>query len=247
MRNRRTIRGFTLTELLVAIVITALVVGFVLRAFVTTAARWQLSDQRIDTFREARAALHLLARDLGRADINGDAQMLILSDLFTVPPDPPFAKEAYAVTPIPNSGKSDLCTVGYYCSYDVIAHAYSLKRLFKNSDLTYVSLASASPDFTALYTKDSPVADDIAGAYVWDLQIRPGVGGNVVDPSSSSSSTWNWLEVRFKAMNPASGRKIRNTSIDGSTWFDPASPLYTTYILPHEQLFVTRIDLHQSQ
>jgi hypothetical protein len=211
------------------------------RVFAAAASQWQSSEQRIDTFRDARAALQIMTRDLGRADTNGAAQMLTLSDPFS-----DFAKEAYAITPIPNAGKSDLCSVGYYCAYDGTAHAYSLKRLFKNSDLTFTSLATASPDFTVLYQKDSPVPDEIAAAYAWDLQVRPGIGQNTV-AITTAPSTWNWLEIRFKSMSPAAGRKIRNTPIDLSTWFDATSPLYQTYILPYEQQFVTRIILHQNQ
>src|SRR5207245_603074 len=114
------------------------------------ASQWQSADQRIDTFRDARAVLQLMARDLSRADINGAAQMLTLSDPFS-----DFAKEAYAITPIANDGKSDLCTVGYYCWYDGTTKAYSLKRVFKNSDLTFTSLATASPNYTAIYQKQS--------------------------------------------------------------------------------------------
>ena len=187
-----------------------------------------------------------MTRDLSRADVNGMAQMLTLSDLYTVP-TPPFAKEAYAITPISNTGKSDLCTVGYYCAYDGVTKAYSLKRLFKGSDATYTSLATALPNFTAIFQKDTPAADEIAAAYVWDLQFHPGVGKDVVDPSTVPSTQWNWLEIRFKSMSTASGRKIRNTPIDLSTWFDATSPLHKTYILPFEQQFVSRIALHQNQ
>jgi hypothetical protein len=53
------------------------------------------------------------------------------------------------------------------------------------------------------------------------------------------------LEIRFKSMSPASGRKIRDSAVDSSTWFDATSPLYKIYILPYEQQFVSRIVLDQ--
>ena len=136
--------------MLIAIAVTLILVGILFRVFAAAASQWQAADQRIDTFRDARAALQIMTRDLSRADINGNAQMLTLSDIYTVP-TPPFAKEAYAITPIPNTGKSDLCTVGYYCAYDNTTKAYSLKRLFKGSDATYTSLATATPNFTTIF------------------------------------------------------------------------------------------------
>lgn len=253
MRRHRPILAFTLVELLVSITITLVIVVVLFQVFAATARQWQTSDQRIDTFRDARAILQIMARDLSRADINGNASMLMLADYFTVAPDPQFAKEAYAITPIPNAGKSSLCAVGYYCAYDGATHAYSLRRLYKNSNVTYTALARPTPDFTALYTKNPSMdptdltRDDVAAGYVWDLQFHPGVGKDFVDPSSVPSSQWNWLEIRFKSMSPASGRLIRNTAINTSTWFDSTSSIYKTFILPYEQQFISRVTLRQNQ
>lgn len=246
MQRARKHTAFTLAELLIAISITVILVGILFRVFAAAASQWQAADQRIDTFRDARAALQIMTRDISRADVNGLAQMLTLSDVFGGA-TPPFAKEAYAITPIPNTGKSDLCTVGYYCSYDGVTKAYSLKRLFKGSDATFTSLATASPDFVTIFKKDTPKPDEIVAAYVWDLQFTPGIGKDLIDPTTASSTQWNWLEIRFKSMSTASGRKIRNTPIDLSTWFDATSPLYKTFILPYEQQFVSRVVLHQNQ
>ncbi|HEY5035835.1 MAG TPA: hypothetical protein VII74_01740, partial [Chthoniobacterales bacterium] len=215
MRRAKSIEAFTIAELLVAIAITLVLVVILFRVFAAAATQWQSADQRIDTFRDARAAMQLMSRDLGRADISGAVQMLTLSD-----PSADFAREAYAVTPVSNIGKSELCAVGYYCAYDTTTHAYNLKRLFKNSDLTFTALANPSPDFTSLYTKNNPTPDETVAAYVWDLQIRPGVGKDIV-AVTTPSSTWNWLEIRFKSMSPAAARRIRDTSVTQTTWLDP--------------------------
>ena len=244
---RRSDHGFTLVELLVAITITVVIMAVLFQVFAAAAVQWQTSDQRIDAFRDARAVLQIMARDLSRADINGAAKMLQLQDFYTVSPDPQFAKEAYAITPIPNPGKSSLCAVGYYCAYDGTTHAYSLKRVFKDSDSVFTSLAVAAPDYDTIYKKDTPQPDEIAAGYIWDLQFRPGIGNNFVDAQAVPSTQWSWLEIRFKAMSPAAGRKIRTTAIDTSTWFDSTSSLYKTFILPYEQQFISRVTLRQNQ
>ncbi len=245
MRRASTTHGFTIAELLIAVAITLIIIVILFQVFAAAARQWQSADQRIDTFRDARAAMQLMTRELSRADLNGDSKMLRLSDIYSGV-TPAFGKEVYAITPIPNEGKSDLCTVGYYCAYDGVTKAFSLKRVFKNSDDTYNSLAHTTPDYDAIYQKDMPNPDEIVAAYVWDFKVFPGVGKDIVAPTSDPA-TWDWLEVRFKSMSPASGRKIRGTAIDISTWFDPVSPLYQTFILPYEQQFVSRIALRQHQ
>src|SRR3954467_1870029 len=93
--------SFTLVELLVAIAVTVVIVTLLSSVFTAAGKQWQASDQRVDSFRDARAALQVIARDLSRADTNGDPQMLTLSD---VEPTGTYAREAFAVTPVPNDG-----------------------------------------------------------------------------------------------------------------------------------------------
>src|SRR2546423_5827049 len=105
--HSHSLASFTLVELLVAIAVTVMIVALLSAVFTAAGKQWQASDQRIDSFRDARAALQIISRDLSRANVNGDAQMLTLSDIDAT--TGAFAKEAFAVTPIPNGGKSDLC------------------------------------------------------------------------------------------------------------------------------------------
>src|SRR5437763_16880060 len=61
-------RAFTLAELLIATGITAIIVvllGTMLGSLLNTASR---SSQRIDPFREARAALQIIERDFSNLD-----------------------------------------------------------------------------------------------------------------------------------------------------------------------------------
>ncbi|HSH37485.1 MAG TPA: prepilin-type N-terminal cleavage/methylation domain-containing protein [Chthoniobacterales bacterium] len=242
-RQQHRHRGaFSLVEVLISIAITTVIVVLLFQVFVAAATQWQASDQRIDTFRDARAALHFIARDLSRAHVNASAGMLRLSDTFG-----DFAKEAYAVTASANSGKSDLCAVGYYCAWDGATKTFTLKRLFRDSDAAFGLLKGATmPNFNALFAKDAALEEAVA-AYVWDLQFRPGVEDTAVNPSSAQPPDWRWVEIRFKSMSPASARRLRDLPVDVSTWFDAASDVYRTHILPFEQQFVTRVSLHQRQ
>lgn len=243
-KNNRAQTAFTLVELLVAMAITILIVAFLGRVLISTTTVWQLSGERIDTFRDARSALQLMTNDLTRANVNGDGGMLTLAN---VPGGADYATEAYAVFPTKNNGKSDLCATGYYLDWDNGSKTFSLRRFFKNSDSTTPSLAKSSVDFATLYDRTQGTTPETIASYVWALEIRPGIGANKVAPSTSSTS-WQWLEVRFKAMSVNAGRKIGViSSIGKTTWGDPSLADYRRFILPNEQQFVTRIQILQKQ
>ncbi len=173
-------RGFTLAEVLIATAITLLVVTLLFGVFSSVVSQWRSSDQRIDAFRDARAALLLITRDLSRAHVNGDRQMITLVDDTGT-----YAKEAYMVTPIPNAGKSELCAVGYYCAWDSVAKTFTLKRLFRDSDAAVTSLQGPTVNFTTLYSKVAANEENLA-ACVWDLQFAPGIDADPEPPSLKS-------------------------------------------------------------
>jgi len=238
-------RAFTLLELLISVAITVAIVAMLGRVLVATTTIYQTADQRMDAFRDAKAALQLMTRDLSQANINGDPKMLNLAQYSS---DGSYAKEAYAITPIKNKGKSDLCSVGYYLDWDSSSKTYSLRRFAKDSDTIIGSLAKTPPDWAALYDRTNGTTPETIASYVWDLQLRPGQGVNAVKPALVPTNQWNWLEIRFKAMSVKAGQKLKVLSaVTQATWNDPTSIEYRKYILPNEQQFVTRVSLFQTQ
>jgi type II secretory pathway pseudopilin PulG len=240
-------KAFTLAELLVATSITIIMIALLGRVLIASTAVWLLADQRVDAFRDARAALQLMTNDLSRANINGDARMLTLSNYAT---DNSYAKEVYVIVPTKNRGKSDLCAVGYYLDWDGTSRTYSLKRYLKDSDTTLSSLAKSSPDFTTLYSHNQVGnnTSETLASYVWDLRISPGELADPITVNADPSSKWQWVEIRFKAMSVKAGRKLQsNPAISQATWADPTSTAYKNNILPSEQQFVTRVPLQQNQ
>lgn len=244
----RTLRAFTLIELLVAVGVTALIVVMLGQIFSTAAAMWRVGSQRIDAFRDGRAALQLMAADLSRANINGDARMLTLTQFSS---DGSYATEADAISPMKNSGKSDLCAVQYYLVWDGTSNTYSLMRRTKESDAmsnaTNGYLKNSPPNFTAIYDKTSGTEETIATP-IWDLQFRPGETDTVLAPSTDTAAKWKWIEIKFKSMSINSASKLKSLAgIDQTTWANPTSPAYKTLILPSEQQFVTRVSIEQNK
>src|SRR5438874_9531565 len=191
--------GFTLVELLIAAAITVIIVvmlGLMLGSLMSSASH---ASQRVDAFRDARAALQMMERDFANL-----VQTQWQPDPFASPTptpgtlqpltrplpyialkniaDPTAAnQEIYAVIGARNTGSGDVCLVGYYCSWD--GRAYSLRRFFRDSAASYAVLASPSPlPSPATYIPDSDLykpspspspgpADDVVAQYVWNLRI----------------------------------------------------------------------------
>jgi prepilin-type N-terminal cleavage/methylation domain-containing protein len=234
--------GFTLLELLIAVAITAVIVVLLSRVFGATAAQWQAADQRIDAFRDARTALHVIARDLGRANVSANSGMLALKE---PGPADDYAQEAFAVTPTANSGNADLCAVGYYTEWNASAKTFTLKRQLRESNAIIGDLQTLN--FSALYTKAPALAEDVA-AYVWDLRFYVGLEEVPVPLGNAGpTSQWRWIEVRFKAMSPNAAKRLRDSAMTQGDWNNPAGDIYKRLVLPNEQQFVTRVVLQHNR
>ncbi len=241
---------FTIAELLVAVAMTTLIVLMLGQVFSYAAKMWRTSDQRVDAFREARAALQLMTVDLGRAHVNGDPKMLTLAQPSA---DGSYAAEADAVTPSKNSGKSDLCAVEYYLTWNGTTKTYALVRRFKTSDIMSGAnpnpayLANATLNFTDIFDRKTGNEEVLANP-VWDLEFRPGEIDTVVTPSTDTAAKWKWIEVKFKTMSVTAASKLKSmASVGQPTWSDPTTATYKTLILPYEQQFITRITLDQNR
>jgi type II secretory pathway pseudopilin PulG len=129
-------RGFTIAELLVAATISILIVallGVMFGSILKTTSRTSAS---IDAFRDARAALATMKRDLSAVvaakpgayfalDVDGAGNVGAVN----------FAalRQIAALISLKNQ-QGDLCAVRYYCGWD--GKAYSLKRFFRDSTST---------------------------------------------------------------------------------------------------------------
>jgi type II secretory pathway pseudopilin PulG len=213
LRSRRAIAlsegGFTLVEVLIAAAITVVIVvmlGLMLGSLMSSASH---ASQRIDAFRDARAALQMMERDFANlvqtqwqpdpfaspTPTPGTTQpltrplpYLALKNIY----DPTAAnQEIYGVIGARNSGPGDVCLVGYYCSWD--GRAYSLRRFFRDNTASYTVLSSPSPmPSPSTYILDSDLykpnpspspspADDVLARYVWNLRIAAyDANGNVL-------------------------------------------------------------------
>ncbi len=272
-RDPESIRGFTLVELLIATGITVamvLMLGWMLGSLMSSATH---TTQRVDAFRDARAALQMIERDLRnlvrtqwQLDASGTLRpVTLLAAYFAVDnlySDPATGnQQLYALVAdqtTPSSG--DVCAVGYYCRWDDQLHAYSLRRFFRSSANTpntfsVMQTAGSYAADSVLYTPTS--SDPVLAAYVWNLKIiMYDSGGAVIntypyicDPNATTPNPLPAaVEISFYAMSPQAARTVMSLPSDTpSLWMTSPSPtppnLYLNLIAPHAYQFRSRINL----
>jgi hypothetical protein len=154
------------------------------------------ANARVDAFRDARAAMQMIERDLRnliRTQWNPDpftspapspcaasgltttavtlpAAYFSLNNLYTADPATGNQQLYAIVADRENPSSGDVCAVGYYCRWDNQTHAYSLRRYFRRFSLTDMQGwgATYAPESLLYSPSDS---DAVLAAYVWNLQI----------------------------------------------------------------------------
>jgi type II secretory pathway pseudopilin PulG len=206
--------AFTLAELLVATGVTAgivLMLGWMFGSLMSSASH---ANERVDAFRDARAALQMIERDLRnlvRTQWNPDpftnpppastspvtlpAAYFALKSIYA---DPATAgnqnQQLYALVADKTSSSSgDVCAVGYYCQWDNQLHAYTLRRFFRGSTAIF-SVMQAAGSYaadSALYDLNAQDArNDVLAAYVWNLKVTMyDATGTVTNPPPPPPAT----------------------------------------------------------
>src|SRR5438132_205603 len=263
-KQRERVSAFTLVELLIATGITVamvLMLGWMLGSLMSTASH---ATQRVDAFRDARAALQVMERDLRN----------LVRTQWTTPTQPQTLPTAYfaldniytdavagnqqlyaLVSAKTTASSGDVCAVGYYCRWDDQLHAYTLRRFFRDSAATFTVMQGAvsyAAD-SALYTPSA--SDAVLAAYVWNLKIKMyDTGGAVIsaDPSCSPAPCYICdlhatspktlpaaIEISFNVMSPQAARTVMSVSSNPADWMNMSANL----VAPHAYQFRSRINL----
>jgi prepilin-type N-terminal cleavage/methylation domain-containing protein len=143
--------GFTLLELLVAISILTMLMGILFSIFNESTRAWTNAQKQVEAFREARAALHVISRDLQNAFISPQLPFVFMNSVPGVSSEP--GPSLFFVSSQPLSSQdstdlSDLCAIGYYCAYTPnrggtrakLPFSYKLFRYFKRSNDTFKNI-----------------------------------------------------------------------------------------------------------
>ncbi|MCX6972137.1 MAG: hypothetical protein NTV93_18575 [Verrucomicrobia bacterium] len=232
---------------------------------------WRVNENRMDSYREARAALGIISRDLQNAlaaTNNANQFALNSSAVFSkLPPEAVtdtnlaagfFFLSALPLTAQEADNKSDVCQVGYFMGFGKSSSAsnspvntMNIYRYILSSDETFKSLQSASggsPFTNALSTLD-PKVELLARNVTRFTANAYTLANNSLTPFSASASTPlpDLVEVSITAINQEAGKKLGNASADFPAWTSTNSPLYSNVVSPVEQTFTTRLKLNRPQ
>ena len=263
--------AFTLFELLIAVGILAFLILVLTQILSATQAIWRDSEARTDPFRDARAAIELMSRELSMAVVDAKAPVLSLENIYAQGGDadgPTHNQQVYALLPMknvaasnPSVNNSDICAVGFYCSWDAARHAYVLRRHYFASDETFSRLKGAGlPTATTAVAPGSifapanpaaaPAQDEDLAAYVWDFKTVPyeynagALTANTTYPITYTGALPQFVEISFKAISPQFARQLTAQNISTAVWFDPTNNIYVNQILPHVREFKSRIKMN---
>jgi prepilin-type N-terminal cleavage/methylation domain-containing protein len=127
MKNRSSTVGFTLVEVLVATTILSLMLLFLFSIFDQSTKAWQAGERKVDAFREARAGLYMLRRDLRGALVEPETPMAFNQLESPIPFSGVLAPSNVGsnllfLTTLPLNAQgggnvSELCAVGYYMAW----------------------------------------------------------------------------------------------------------------------------------
>jgi type II secretory pathway pseudopilin PulG len=165
--HQRKRAAFSLVELLVTMGVLSTLMILLMSFFTQATDAWNKSENRIDSYREVRAAFYYIKRDLGTmivsdqlpwlhlADPAGSADPLMEDTIRGEPSNPAqgnaiFFLSAKTADAQGDQGSSDLCAVGYYLAWgpdwasnqpsgSAPPSSYKLYRYFKASDALWNS------------------------------------------------------------------------------------------------------------
>jgi prepilin-type N-terminal cleavage/methylation domain-containing protein len=180
--------GFTLLEILVAMTLLSLLIVLLMGLVDSATKLWRVNEKRVETYREARSALALIASDLANFYPSADPQHFMvdsgvdsgLGQIGFLAQLPSLAQET--------DDRSALCAVGYFLAQGRVsdigpkstAQGWHLYRYLLSSNETFQALRNspASPNlFPESAFRPREIADpprtEILARNVLRLVIRP--------------------------------------------------------------------------
>lgn len=211
---RRVASGFTLLELLVAMALLSLLVVMLMGIVDSATKLWRVNESRVETYREARAALALMASDFANfhpaLPVGTQPSQLFLCDTSTSG----LSKVGFLAV-MPNSAqdttdRSQLCTVGFFLARgrtsdigpESSRQTWNLYRYFLGSNETLQKLRAnpASPNLfpaAALQPREQadPPRTEILARNIQSFTIRPLVRNGPQWEAWTQSAMHPWPEL----------------------------------------------------
>lgn len=240
--------GFSLLEVLVAVAVLALLVVLLMGMVEGATRMWRTNENRVESYREARAALNLIASDL-RSFHPSTNTSHFLTNLPGADSSTPTNAQIGFLTALPRASQnddslSDLCTVGYFLAYGKPTRfnqesTFNLYRYFRESNKTWTNLIGNA----GLFADVSPDNTDaeLLARNILDFQITPLSTNLTRWAYSTNESLPALLEIKVIALNNERTKRLASQAEWETLRSDTNSPDY----LQNTRTFLTRVPLRQ--
>jgi len=249
--------AFTMIELLVSMAVLSLIVVLLLSMVDNATKMWRQSENRVDAYREARAALNLIASDLASIYSSTNTNFFYFDREPKPLPNVSSALDGkvFFVTALPPTAqgtgqKSDLCTVGYFAGFDKTSitgrggESMNLYRYFRPSNETFDALKTGDIA-DGMTISSTPTSDDaevlaknITGFKVAAYSKATGTPGELTPfTQSATTPTPDVLEITLSAISNDAAKRF-TTQAD---WQDTNSPNY----IQNVRTFTKRVVLNR--
>ena len=249
--------AFTILELLVAMAVFSLLIVMLMGMVDSASKLWRENENRVDSYREARAAMSIISHDLRNAlagtnlnyiRINNDAYgFLTNAETDTNSAAAIFFLSAQSATSQdPAANKSDVCQVGYFLAYDKtsalagvntnVPKTMNLYRYFLSSDETFAKLTNGTyPVFgSSIGALDDDV--DLLARNITRFHIDALDTNGTSYVSTTNAPLPPVIQIEMTAINTETAKKLDSKS----DWIAPTGGL-AKVTAKNEQTFSTRV------
>jgi GxxExxY protein len=254
--------AFTILELLVAMAVMAVLLVLLLNMVDSSTKLWRENENRVDAYREARAALGIMSRDLRNAltgAANANQFLVNLTAFPNLPNESRLVSDTnqgaalFFLTALPSkaqesgSNKSDVCQVGYFMAFGKSSSAsnspintMNIYRYILSSDPTFARLTNTSGslfpnDLTTLHRNVELLARNVTR---FTAKAYTLTNNSLVTFSASANTPLpDIVELSVAAINQDAAKKLPSLS----EWTNSTNPV----IRPVEQTFTTRVNLNR--
>jgi prepilin-type N-terminal cleavage/methylation domain-containing protein len=256
--------AFTMVELLVAMSILAVMMLLLLSIVNATTRMWRVSENRVDSYREARAALNVIDNDLQSILVSKKSKFFALDVKDGLPKSAviaPKANNVFFVTTLASdsqdssddnrNGKpdnlSEICIVGYFLAYDSptfgkVEPSMNLYRYFLSSDQSMAVLKDEDALTKNISTAPGSVNVEVLARNVLSLKINAFLVGADGKPapfaSGGTEAMPDFIDVQITALNNDSAKKMNK-----GNWESPETGMMKNIFNQEARTFSTRVNI----
>jgi prepilin-type N-terminal cleavage/methylation domain-containing protein len=240
--------AFSLLEVLVAISVLSVLLVILLNIVQNATSLWRGAENKVEAYREARAALQVMSSDL--KNILPTTNTDFFRTNLTNTPNIGFLAALPISSQDTTSSKSDICAVGYFVAYDNKSHvagnngrqSYNLYRYFVESNETFAKLANKPQDVLNLNTNNF----EILARNVIDFNA------NYFTTDGTNLSKWtrhpatnmpHLVEIKITSVNNERTMRFGARNADAE-WKDFSSNTNSPDYLKNTKTLTTRIKLN---